>query len=353
MVAIGQKRKPRILLGKIAIAIYLFLSLLVLPACGPKEIVEDKEFVIEPTSFSFDTADYDQLPEYELQPGDVLDLLFNIQSWDPEKEYRIALGDVISVRFPGVPELDQLEIKIPPDGSIDMPYIGWTRIHGQTVTELKTTLEKRYSKVLRNPELYIVVNEYLTQINTMKEDLRTAPRGLSRLATIRPDGYITFPLIGDVMTAHKTIPQVKAFINKEFKKINHSLQADLFLETHANAHVYVYGAVNKPGAYEVPKVMTAVQAITLAGGTALGANDEEVIVVRKNEKRMVARRINPRAALDLEADSSFFFIRPDDIVYVPLSRLTRAAQIAEDIRMVMMFRGWTAGFGANVPLQLQ
>lgn len=329
---------------------YILVSLSVLQACGPKEIVEDKEFVIEPTTFSFDTADYDQLPAYELQPGDVLDLLFNIQSWDPEKEYKIALGDVMSVRFPGVPELDQLQIKIPPDGSIDMPYIGSTRIHGQTVPELKNTLEKRYSKVLRNPELYIVVNEYLTQISTMKEDLRTAPRGLSRLATIRPDGYVTFPLIGDIMTAHKTIPQINAHINREFKKISHSLQAQLFLETHAKAQVYVYGAVDKPGAYEVPKTMTALQAITLAGGALLGANIDEVLIVRKHEKRMVARRINPYAALNIEDNSSFFFIRPDDIVYVPPSRLQQAGQIADDIARVIMFRGWQLNFGANSSL---
>jgi len=349
MKATGQNQASYVHLKKVPILLAIIGISLVLSACIKKipEVPENKEFVIEPQNFSFDSADYDQLAAYELQPGDVLDLLFNIQSWDPEKEYRIALGDVISVRFPNVPELDQKLVKIPPDGSIDMPYIGWTRVHGQTVTELKATLEKKYQKVLRNPELYIVVEQYLTQINTMKEDLRTAPRGLSRLATIRPDGYITFPLIGDVMTAHKTIPQVKAFINKEFRKINYSLQADLFLETHANAHVYVYGAVDKPGAYEVPKPITALQAITLAGGSLIASNTDEVIVIRKHEKRMVARRINIKAALNLEENSSFFFIRPDDIVYVPRSRLQEAAQVSDEIARVIMFRGWQINAGAN------
>ena len=85
-------------------------------------------------------------------------------------------------------------------------------------------LEKKYASVLRYPEVYITVDDYLFQLYSLKEDLRTAPRGLSRLATVRPDGYITFPLIGDVLTSHKTIPQLNAYINQEYEKVSHSLQ---------------------------------------------------------------------------------------------------------------------------------
>lgn len=328
-----------------------FAICLLLTSCsGRKEVPARTEFVIEPESFSFATADYNTLPAYEVRAGDILDVLFNIQSWNPEKEYFLALGDSISIRFPDVPVLDQIKIKIPPDGTILMPYINPIRVHGLTTRSLKKLLEEEYAKVLRYPEVYVTVDDYLFQLYSLKEDLRTAPRGLSRLATVRPDGYVTFPLIGDVLTSHKTIPQLNAFINQEYAKVSNSLQANLFLQTHAASQVYVLGAVRLPGAYDVGGPLTVLQAIALAGGDTLNSDIEEIFVARRQEKRMVARRINIKNLLSIGADSSFFFLGPDDIVYVPHTRVAETANMMTNIRDIMMFRGWSLGFGASYDL---
>ena len=326
--------------------VYIIATIL-LVACVRREIPENTEFVVEAETFSFASADYNSLPEYRIQAGDVLDVLFNIQSWNPEKEYLLALGDSISIRFPEVPVLDQIKIKIPPDGTISMPYIGLVKVQGLGIKELKKTLEKRYRGILRQPELYITIDEYLFQLYSLKKDLRTAPRGLSRLATVRPDGYITFPLIGDVLTTNKTIPQLNAFINQEYEKISHSLQANLFLQTHAASHVYVLGAVDSPGAYKISKPLTVLQAISLAWGSILDSDIEEVFIARRYEKRMIARRVNLTELLSLNEDSSFFFVGPDDIIYVPRTRLATAANISQKIAQIIMFRGWSINLGSN------
>ncbi len=328
--------------------LFFFLFYLLLPACTIREeLPVHTEFIIEPETFSFASADYDLLPEYQVQAGDILDVLFNIQSWNPEKEYFLALGDSISIRFPGVPILDQVKLKIPPDGTILLPYIGIVKVQGLSALQLKKVLEEKYASVLRVPEVYVTVDEYLFQLYSLKEDLRTAPRGLSRLATVRPDGYITFPLIGDVLATQKTIPQLNAYINKEYEKISHSLQANLFLQTHAASQVYVLGAVNNPGAYEIGRPVTVLQAVGLAGGDILDSDIAEVFVARRVEKRMVVSRIDIDSLLSMKEDSTFFFVQPDDIVYVPFTRLAVAANVMENIRKIMLFRGWSTGVGAN------
>lgn len=314
------------------------------------ELPKHTEFIVEPETFSFASADYDLLPDYQVQAGDILDVLFNIQSWNPEKEYFLALGDSISIRFPGVPILDQIKVKIPPDGTILMPYIGAIKVQGLSAQKLKQVLEEKYATILRVPEVYVTVDDYLFQLYSLKEDLRTAPRGLSRLATVRPDGYITFPLIGDVMAAQKTIPQLNAYINKEYEKISHSLQANLFLQTHAASQVYVLGAVNNPGAYEIGRPVSVLQAVSLAGGDILDSDIEEIFVARRVEKRMVVRRIDIDSLLSMKEDSSFFFVGPDDLVYVPFTRVAMMANVMEKVRQVMLFRGWSAGIGANYDL---
>ena len=188
-----------------------------------------EEATIEATSFSFSPPDFEHLAEYKLSPGDVLDVLFQIQTWQPELVYRISLGDTVSVKFPDIQELDQTQ-KVLPDGTIAMPYIGTIKVYGKTPDEVAMELKSAYRGILHSPSLYVSVPEYLSQIREMKEDLHTSARGLSRLVTIRPDGYVTFPMLGDVFVAAKSIPEIKNTINKQYQSISTSLHVDLFLE---------------------------------------------------------------------------------------------------------------------------
>ena len=81
----------------------------------------------------------------------------------PTKETRrpptsgaLAPGDVISVVYPGAPELN-LQQKIRADGRVSLPKVGDLRAGGKTPTSFQSELHRRYRAVLQDPKVVVSV----------------------------------------------------------------------------------------------------------------------------------------------------------------------------------------------------
>jgi polysaccharide export outer membrane protein len=308
------------------------------PANLPK-IPVGEEVVIEGKGFSFDKPSYNIFHQYRISPGDKLDVLFEIRTWTVEEEYQVALDDVLHIKFVNVPELNE-EQQVRPDGHISLPYIGSYYVAGKTINQIEEELTEEYSRILINPELYITVPQYLTQLRELKKDLHTAPRGLSRLVTVRPDGFVTFPMVGDVFVANKTMSEVQEYVDPQYNKISNSLHVTIFLEQHAGSMVYLLGVVKEPGAYKITKPITVLEAMALAGGANEDAELDSILVLRKMNKKIVGTRVDVASSLSLEQGGYQFYLAPDDIVYVPRTQLSSMAIIMEQFRKLILFRGW-------------
>lgn len=332
---------------------------LALAACAtrqPPVIPEGQEVSIRKSTFSFDVNKLgeQQLPSYRIASGDQLDILFQIRTWIKREDFKIAVDHTVEVRFVHASELNQSQ-RVRPDGMLSLPYIGDVFVIGRGVEELTAELKERYSKVLRSTELYVVIPDFRSAIKELKADLHTAPRGLSRLVTVRPDGHVTFPMLGDLLAAGRTIPEMNKELNVLYEKYLPGLNCDLFLESHAGSVIYVQGEVKKPGVYNILKSISVLEAVTLAGSWTPGAKLENVIVVRKQQEKLVATRIDMRKSLDMSGSGAFFYLQPDDIVLVPKTAVSEAAEIMRDIGSIMMFRGWgislTTGLGNIVTVE--
>jgi polysaccharide export outer membrane protein len=312
---------------------------------------ERKEIELGQTTFSFDIegSSFDYFRQYRILPGDVLDVLYQMRTWQQEEEFRLAIDHVITVKFINLPELNETE-RVRPDGKITLPYLGEINVVGMTVSELTKELENRYSTILQSPQIHVLVPEFRSAIQELKQDLHTAPRGLSRLTTVRPDGFATFAMVGDIMVAGRTIDEVSRELNEKYSKILPGLSTDLFLERSAGGRVYVLGEVTRPDSYQISRPTSVVEALSMAGSWLPTANLRSIVIVRRHENKMVGTKINLRRTLKLKEDSQFFYLKPDDIVYVPRRQLSRWADIAREVQAVIFFRGWGASIGASYDL---
>lgn len=315
-------------------------------ACGCQTVSSrptGEEVALPTMTFSFDEKDYpskDNLfPEYHIAPGDLLDVLFQISSGQRKEGFRIKVDHSVSVKFVHLPQLNETQ-KVKPDGKISLPYIGEVSVTGRTIEELTKDLQKRYAKTLRDPELYVMVPEFSTQIKELKKDLHTATRGLSRLVTVRPDGHATFPLLGDVFVAGQTVPETSKMLDKKYEKVMPGLHVDLFLEKTVGSMVYVLGRVKEPGRYAIQKPVTGVQALSIAGGHLTDASLKHAILFRRKERQYVATRLNLETTLTLKDGAALFYLRPDDILYIPRSRIAFAGQLMQEISNIFLFKGW-------------
>ncbi len=322
--------------------VYLFV---LISGCSHIDISPDEEVSMDRTTFSFNQEQYpyDLFPNYQIVPGDVLDVLFQIRTWIKKEDFRIAVDHSLQVKFIHAPELDVSQ-KVRPDGNITLPYIGDVYVVGKSVQELTEELKSLYKDILNIPTLYVEVPEFRASIKELKADLHTAPRGLSRLVTVRTDGNVTFPMVGDVFVAGKTIPEVNKILNDMYEKILPDLHCDLFLERHAGSLIYVVGQVRKPGAFSIARPVTILEALGLAEGYVHGAKLSSIIVIRKHENKLTATRVNLNNTLRFNSDSKFFYLQPNDIVYVPQTFISSAAEVARDIGDIIFFRGWSVGF---------
>jgi polysaccharide export outer membrane protein len=106
---------------------------------------------------------------------------------------------------------------------------------------------------------------------------------LSRVVSVRPDGKISLPLIGDVQAAGKTVMQLNAELAERLNKYyKETPQVSVILQQVNSYSIYVLGEVKNPGKYLVKSGTTFLQAITLAGGFTEFASKNRVMVRRKN-----------------------------------------------------------------------
>jgi len=308
---------------------------------GCTTLTPKKEIELTEVAFSFDEerSPYGVFSEYRIAPGDLLDVLYQIKTWKEQGGFSLAVDHTVSVKFPRNPELNEIE-KIRPDGKISLPYLGEIYVLGKTVEELTEELKERYTKVFKEPELYVVIPEFRSAIRELKTDLHTAPRGLSRLVTVRPDGNATFGMVGDVFVAGRTLPEVNAELNERYDNVLPGLQVDLFLERSAGSLIYVMGEVDRPGSFQILKPTTVLEALSLAGSSLPSAKLSEVLVVRRKGQKLYARRVNVHKSLTMSRKAEFFLLQPDDVVYVPKRTVTKVAELARELQDIVMFRGW-------------
>ena len=104
---------------------------------------------------------------------------------------------------------------------------------------------------------------------------------LSREALVRPDGKITFPLVGDVMAAGNSPEQVQAAIVEKMQLYIPDASVNVAVAAVNGNKVYVLGKVARPGEYVVTRQLDVMQALALAGGLNSFANEDKIRILRR------------------------------------------------------------------------
>jgi len=106
---------------------------------------------------------------------------------------------------------------------------------------------------------------------------------LSRRVTVRPDGFITLALIGDVPATGKTVEEIATDIaTRGATYYTDPLVVSVEVAELHSYRIYVLGEVLRPGEYTPTGQVTVLQALALAGGFTRFASPEDIVIVRKD-----------------------------------------------------------------------
>lgn len=103
---------------------------------------------------------------------------------------------------------------------------------------------------------------------------------LTKEVRVLTDGFISFPLLGQILAAGVTVAELQTEITRKLaEKYLVNPQVTVFVKEFS--HVFITGEVKKPGAFPIYGKMTVFELVTLAGGLTEVANPSKVKVVRR------------------------------------------------------------------------
>ena len=148
---------------------------------------------------------------------------------------------------------------------------------------------------------------------------------LSGEVTIRPDGTITMPLIGDVSAAGLTSNVLAKRIAERLTEYISSPIVTVQVKEVNSYFIYVLGEVLKPGKYPLKSYVNVMQGIALGGGFSPFANKNKIKVLRDvrtgseghEEKHQIEIPVHYDDILKGTAVPGNFILLSGDVIVVP------------------------------------
>jgi len=246
-------------------------------------------------------------------------LLLAAPAWSADDDYRMGTGDVVHITVYGNPDL-ATDARVGEDGGITFPLIGALKAAGQTPSAVEKDIATRLSKggFIVNPNVNVNIVQYRgQQISVLgrvnhpgKLSLEKASRVIDALALasgISADGADTITLVRthDGKTEYRDI-DVIALFRPGGEASNERVQDGDIINVARQPMFYIYGEVQRPGAFRLEQNMSVVQALSMGGGITARGTQRGITILRRDANGEMHELDTQPADL----------VKKDDVIYV-------------------------------------
>ena len=140
---------------------------------------------------------------------------------------------------------------------------------------------------------------------------------ITRTIPVRPDGKISLPLLKDVQAAGLTATQLGNAIHDSLTKYLNNPQVTVTVMEINSRRVYVTGEVVRAGALPLLPNMTALQALSSAGGFTQFAKLKNIYVLRNEDGKQVKHPFNYKEVVKGKNQDQNILLLPGDVIVVP------------------------------------
>jgi polysaccharide export outer membrane protein len=136
--------------------------------------------------------------------------------------------------------------------------------------------------------------------------------------TVRPDGRITIPMVGEIQASGRTPVQLTSEVQKAASKfIVGDVNVVVVVRQINSRKVFVTGRVTSPKSYPIIGPMNVLQAITLAGGLTDYADPKHITIIRNENGKPRTFNFNYQDVSRGKNLQQNIELRPGDQVVVP------------------------------------
>lgn len=287
-------------------------------------------------------------------------------------EYRLGPGDIVSITVLEAPEYGG-KVRVGETGDILLAALR-SPVHagGLTVEELSRAIQQAFveAKQLRDPSVSVQVDEYhsytvsvtgavakpsvypIPPHTTLLEALALAGGVLPRSGKIvsvargEASAEATGTPVGSVMTV-----DLSRLTGGNASSANVEVRKGDVINVSDAAIVYVVGAVVKPGGFQVPDPnsgLSVLQALANAEGTTSIASTHHSLIIRQSTSSTERQEIPVDLTQMLSGKGTDMVLAPNDILYVPDSRLKQTLKVMGDVAMAAVNGIAVYGIGYRV-----
>jgi len=130
--------------------------------------------------------------------------------------------------------------------------------------------------------------------------------------SVDDSGYVELPFLGKIFAEGKTLDE----FNKDVSKIvDEYLKKTMIVVKLVNYNITVVGEINRAGQYKIYQdKINIFEVLGMAGDFTTYAKRDDVVIVRHTEKGSKVHHLDLLSDDILESD--YYYLMPDDIVYV-------------------------------------
>jgi len=138
---------------------------------------------------------------------------------------------------------------------------------------------------------------------------------LSRQVTVRTDGFISLPLVGDVAAVGKSPVQLQKNIEASLTRFIKDPHCAVIVVEPRSKRFYMEGQVNRPGFFLLDRDLNLTQAISLAGGFTQWADKNGIVILRTVDGRQM--RIKADYSRIMKGKDRNITVRAGDTIIIP------------------------------------
>ena len=244
---------------------------------------------------------------------------------------RIAPGYLLQLSVYDTPEMDA-ELRVGPNGMVNVPLIGPVEVQGQTLLEAESTIARALvtGDILKAPQVPLILLQYPSENVTVLGEVESP--GRFPLLVPKTLGDVLAEAGGETFSAG---PEIDLLHRDGSAKVQHmhvryeperspeALQTVVYpgdtITVHRAAAVYVLGGVTRPGAYLMMHGgnLNVLEAIALAQGTVLRASTAQIEVLRYNGESYT--RLSVPLKRMQKGETAPTQLLANDVIYVPMS----------------------------------
>lgn len=190
----------------------------------------------------------------------------------------------------------------------------------------KSTVDYNVTRIQINDILHIIVNSldaeassvFSLNTSTSSENSNNNSNNINSIRLfgylVSPDGEISFPIIGTIKVAGKTVFEVQELIKKAITDNKYLINPTVNVRI-INSKITILGEVKSPGTFDyTDQSITLPQALGYAGDLTIFGKRNDILLIRVENGTRTYNKID-LTSKELY-DSPFYYIKQNDIIIV-------------------------------------